>query len=270
MDDAHLRQILLALGLSWKGYRKVRKGTKRRLERFMQEHGFRSTDSFLSALAKHPDLGKQAQRIAAVSISRFFRDRGLWEVLGKQILPSLLASHPSVNKIWSAGCARGEEVYSIKILWEELGRASHPLPSLELWGTDMNEEFLARARAGVYSPSSLKEVKEEWRRRYFRPADPSGLAIVVSLKKEIRWEVHDLIAGEPPAKDFSLIFLRNNLLTYYREETKNLALGRILQSLQPGGVLVIGAHEKLPEEMEKSMPSVHHPSIYRKTGADET
>jgi chemotaxis protein methyltransferase CheR len=270
MDDAHLRQILLALGLSWKGYRKVRKGTKRRLERFMQEHGFCSTDSFLSALTEHPDLGKQAQRIAAVSISRFFRDRGLWEILGKQILPSLMASHPSMNKIWSAGCARGEEVYSIKILWEELSRANQPLPSLELWGTDMNEEFLARARAGVYSPSSLKEVKEEWRRRYFTPADPSGLAIDVSLKKGIRWEVHDLIAGEPPAKDFSLIFLRNNLLTYYQEETKNPALGRILQSPQTGGFLVIGAHEKLPEGMEGWTPSGFHSSIYQKTSAHET
>jgi chemotaxis protein methyltransferase CheR len=270
MDDAHLRQILLALGLSWKGYRKVRQGTKRRLERFMQEHGFRSTDSFLSALAEHPDLGKQAQRIAAVSISRFFRDRGLWEVLGKQILPSLLAPHPGVNKIWSAGCARGEEVYRMKILWEELGRANHPLPPLELWGTDMNEEFLARARAGVYSPSSLKEVKEEWQKRYFEPAGPFLLAIVSSLKEGIQWKIHNFITEEPPQKNFSLIFLRNNLLTYYQEELKKASLERILGGLRPGGFLIIGSHEKLPEGMGGWMPSAFHSTLYQKGSANET
>jgi chemotaxis protein methyltransferase CheR len=270
MDDAQLRQILLALGLSWKGYRKVRQAAKRRLDRFMQEQGIRSMDSFLSALATNPDLKKEAQRIATVSISRFFRDRDLWAALENQIFPLLLVQTPRQIKVWSAGCARGEEAYSIRILWEEFSRRHRAMPSLDLWATDLNGEFLARAQAGSFSLSSMKEVREEWRRRYFEPAAPFLLAIVPPLKNGIQWKIHDFIADEPPQKDFSLIFLRNNLLTYYQEEIKKSALGKILQGLRPGGFLIIGSHEKLPEEMAGWMPSELHSSIYQKASANET
>lgn len=270
MDDAQLRQILLALGLSWKGYRKVRRGAKRRLERFMQERGIRSMDVFLSALASNPDLRKEAQRIATVSISRFFRDRGLWDVLENQIFPHLRVRTPRQIKFWSAGCARGEEAYSIKILWEEFSGRHRAMPSLDLWATDLDGELLARAQAGVFSPSSLKEVQEEWRRQYFTPAAPFLLEIVPSLKEKIQWKIHDFITEAPPQKGFSLIFLRNNLLTYYQEEIKKSALGRILRALQPGGFLIIGSHEKMPEEMEGWMPSAFHSSVYQRGSANET
>ncbi len=270
MEDAQLRQILLPLGLSWKGYRKVRQGTKRRLERFMQKRGIRSMDSFLSALADNPELRKQAQGIVTVSISRFFRDRGLWNVLENQIFPRLLVPAPRQIKVWSAGCARGEEAYSIKILWEEFGRRHRPMPSLDLWATDVDGEILSRAQAGVFSLSSLKEIREEWRRQYFEPAAPFLLAVVPSLKRGIQWKIHDFITDEPPQKNFSLIFLRNNLLTYYQEEIKKSALGRILQGLHSGGFLIIGSHEKLPEEMEGWIPSALHSSVYQKASAYET
>jgi chemotaxis protein methyltransferase CheR len=99
MDDAQLRQVLLALGLSWKGYRKVRKGTRRRLERFMDELGTRSVDSFLAALDGNPEVRKQAQKAATVSISRFFRDRGLWDALESQVLPRLVMQNPRKIKV---------------------------------------------------------------------------------------------------------------------------------------------------------------------------
>ena len=270
MDDAPFRQILLALGLSWKGYRKVRQGTKRRLERFMQKQQIRSLDSFLSALANHPDLRKEAQRTATVSISRFFRDRGLWDVLENQIFPRLLVQSLRQIKVWSAGCARGEEAYSMRILWEEFSGRHRPMPALDLWATDLDEELLARAQAGLFSPSSLREVREEWRRRYFEPAAPFLLAIVPSLKEGIQWKIHDFITEEPPQKDFSLIFLRNNLLTYYQEEIKKSALGRILGGLRPGGFLIVGSHEKLPEGMEGWMPSALHSSLYQRISVHGT
>ena len=270
MDDAQLRRILPALGLAWKGYRKVRKGTQRRLERFMLELGTRSVDSFLAALAGKPEIRKRAQRTAAVSISRFFRDRGLWDALESQVFPRLVVQRPRKIKVWSAGCARGEEAYSIKILWAEYKARHGPIPPLELWATDLDEELLARAQTGVFSPSSLKEVPEERRRRYFKPATPFLLAVVSSLKEGIQWKVHDFTIDAPPSKRFSLIFLRNNLLTYYPEEIQKPALGRILAGLRSDGFLMIGSHEKLPEGTEGCMPSGFHSSIYQKTSPHGT
>jgi chemotaxis protein methyltransferase CheR len=112
-------------------------------------------------------------------------------------------------------------------------------------------------------------LPEEWRRRYFEPAAPFLSAIASRLKKGIHWQIHDLATDEPPQKSFSLIFLRNNLLTYYQEKMKKAALTRMLGGLEPDGFLMIGSHEKLPVGMESWAPSGFHSSIYRKTSAYE-
>ena len=265
MDDQQFRQILDFLGLSWSGFRKIRKGVKKRVNRFMQEKSFQDIRGFLTALSENKALKTQVEQLMAVPISRFFRDRKLWEVLEKHVLPLIAAKQKEKIKVWSAGCASGEEVYSFKILWEEWGKGLDQLPELELWATDMNGELLDRAKTGVYSPSSLKEPREEWRVGYFSPAKGNRLAISDSLKEHIHWTVHNLLLHEPPVKGFQIIFLRNNLLTYYKNELLRPAFSKVIESLSPGGFLIIGAHEKLPPGFQMLPPFPHHPSIFKKT-----
>ena len=245
MDDGQFRRLLDFLGLSWKGYRKVRKGVKKRIDRYMQGLGSRAMDSFLSALEKNPGQRAQVETLMTVSISRFFRDRKLWATIEKHVLPMIIAKEKQKIKVWSAGCASGEEIHTFKILWEELGRNLEQLPMLELWATDMSVELLDRALTGVYSSSSLRELPEGWRSRYFRSVKGNRWAISDSLKEGIHWKVHNLLIDEPPSKECQIIFLRNNLLTYYKDEIQRPALGRVIESLSPGGFLIIGAHEKL-------------------------
>jgi chemotaxis methyl-accepting protein methylase len=268
MDDQQFRHLLDFLGLSWAGYRKVRKGAKKRVSRYMQQLGFRKIDEILSAMEKNPELRKQVEILMTVSISRFFRDRGLWQALEKHVLPEIIVKKDEKVKVWSAGCACGEEVYSFKIVWDAMRRRFERLPDLELWATDMNPIYLDKARAGIYPASSLKELPTENRSEYFRPVKGNYFAVTDSLKEGILWKVHNFLSDDPPQMDFQIIFLRNDLLTYYKDEVKKPALGRIIESLAPRGFLIIGCHEKLPES-GRLVPFPHHPNIFQKIGIAE-
>jgi chemotaxis protein methyltransferase CheR len=264
MEDQQFRQLLDFLGLSWKGYRKVRKGVKKRIDRYMQGLGFRTIDPFLSALEKYPEQREQVEKLMTVSISRFFRDRNLWKAIERHVLPAVVSREKKKIKVWSAGCASGEEVYSFEILGEEWGKNRDRILVLELWATDMNAELLDRARAGIYSSSSLKEVPEEWRSEYFSPVKGNRWAISDSLKKGIHWKVHNLLVHEPPSDGFQIIFLRNNLLTYFKDEILRLGFAKVVKSLSPSGFLIIGAHEKFPSGFQELLPFPHHPNIFQK------
>jgi chemotaxis protein methyltransferase CheR len=264
MDDQQFRRILDFFGLSWKGYRRVRKSVKRRLVRYLQDRGFRGTEPFLFALGMEWGHRVEVEKLLSVSISRFFRDRDLWRAIEEFVFPALIEGENRKIKVWSAGCARGEEIYSFRILWEEWARERDQLPELELWATDMNPQILDKAQGGVFSSSSLKELGEEWRFRYFRPLQATFWAISDSLKIEVRWKVHNLLTDDPPNKEFQIIFLRNNLLTYYRDELRIPALVKLTKALSPGGFLMIGSHEKLPKDFTKIKSTTFHPGIFQK------
>ncbi len=221
-------------------------------------------NAFLGGLEKNPEQRELVGKLMAVPISRFFRDRELWKTMEDQVLPAIAGKEGQKIKIWSAGCARGEEDYSFKILWQEWGRNRERLPDLEFWATDKKEDLLEKARTGIYSSSSLREVSEDWRLRYFLPVEGNRWAISDSLKDRIYWKVHDLLVDDPPSKNFQIIFLRNNLLTYYKDEILKPAFARIVKTLSPYGFLVIGAHEEFPEEFPELAPFPAHPNIFQK------
>jgi len=254
MDDQQFRQLLDVFGLSWEGYRKVRKGVKKRIRRQMQELRCQSMESYLTFLDQDQDMRLKCERLLTVSISRFFRDRVLWYTLENQILPSMVRKNRERVKIWSAGCACGEEVYSFRIMWEGLRLTFESLPKLQVLATDMNPNYLDRAGSGVYPRSSLREVPEKIRSVYFQP-QKGGRHYVVEpiLKKDILWKIHSLFS-EPMEHDFHLVFLRNNLLTYYQERLVVPALRKIVDSLIPGGFLIIGSHESLPSDAFNLIP----------------
>jgi chemotaxis protein methyltransferase CheR len=245
MDDQQFLQLLNWFGLSWQGYRKVRRGVKKRIAGHMQQLGCRGVEEYLSALERNPELRQQAELLLTVSISRFFRDLNLWQALERQVVPAVVVQGSETIKVWSAGCARGEEAYSFRIVWERLRERLERLPELELWATDIHPAVLKTARAGIYSISSLKEVPQSWRVAYFRVVNPSTYAVKDFLKQGIVWKVHDLLSDDPPQTEFHIIFLRNNLLTYYQRAPQSAAMDRVLQRLAPGGFLITGTHENV-------------------------
>ena len=246
MHDDQFRQLLDAFDYTWSGYRKVRKGVKKRISRHMQEHNCPSMRAYLDLISQNETVRRECQLRLTVSISRFFRDRQLWVGLEADILPDIIQSHRRQVRVWSAGCARGEEVYSLKIIWDRLRQTYTHLPVLVIIGTDKHPDYIKEAKAGVYKLSSLKEVPPEIRDIYFE-IRKSGhrFDIKASVKADIDWKVQDIFA-DPPGDGFNIIFIRNNLLTYYKDHLKEEGLSRVVKALSPGGWLIIGSHEKMP------------------------
>ena len=267
MRDDQFREILRVFGLSWDGYRRVRRGVKKSLRAHMVALGSRSVKEYLDRLERSGEEREEAERLMTVSISRFFRDKDLWRALEQEVLPDLARTGEGRVRAWSAGCACGEEAYSLRIVWQALGDRWGGLPDLELWATDANPSYLEKARAGIYGPSSLKELPDEWRSAYFcRLPGQDRYAFSEPLKDGIRWGIHDLVRQESPASGFDLVFLRNNLLTYYGKELQIPAFSRIVSALRPGGVLIIGKKERLPGECGPLVPLAGCPYAFEKLG----
>ncbi len=230
---------------------------KKRISRHMSQQGCRGTREYLELLKADAGFRKECEALMGVSISRFFRDRELWETLEGKIPPEPAASSGSEIKAWSAGCARGEEAYSLKILWDRIRRSGVGLPALRITATDINPDYLQAAQLARYTWSALRELPPDSAQRCFEQ-EPGGrwFRLVQDLRGEIEWLCRDFFAT-PPGSGFHLIFLRNNLLTYYSRDRVGPAFNTILNALAVGGFLVLGSREH---------PPFHHPALRPSAG----
>ena len=263
LSDDEFRVFLHELDRPWTGFRKVRKGVKKRLRRHMQALDCSTIEQYIDHLHRHPAAMAACQEQLRVTISRFFRDRHLWRVLQERILPGLAGRFAGTIRAWSAGCACGEEPYSLAMVWSELGRPA----DLDLLATDANRAGLARARAGRYPRSSLKEVPDSLREKYFE-LKRGGRQFLIRAHRlpTIRWQQHDLL-DPPPAGPVHLILLRNNLLTYYQSDLLRKAFEGIIAVLPPGGCLLTGSHERLPESPVSLTRDMGCPWVYWRKNA---
>jgi chemotaxis methyl-accepting protein methylase len=230
----------------------------------MKELNCRNMSAYLAELEKEDEVRQHCEILLTVSISRFFRDRKFWLTLEKKLLPELIRKKRTRIKVWSAGCACGDEVYSFKIVWDRLQKKIANVPELEVTATDINPVYIDRARAGIYSSSSLKEVKKEFQSKYFKRIGKKKLyEVKASLGRDISWKIHHLLS-DPPDSDFDIIFLRNNVLTYYEDRLKEKAFKKVLNSLAANGLLIIGSHEELPFETTDLNGVVQHSFVFRK------
>ena len=263
MHDDQFKMLLTHRQLSWEGYRRVRKRVKKNIVRHMKDVGCGlSMPAYLDAVDHDPLIKKECERRLVVTISRFLRDRPMWVDLKQWLRRRLSHSSLPVLRVWVAGCACGEEVYSFKMLWEELEQAPGDKPRLCLLATDVNPEVLARAQAGRYPFSSLREVPPACREAYFHTPDNRRHYLVRQwLKTDIDWQRHDL-QHLPPGKEFHLIFLRNSVLTYYTGNRRDDALNRILSTLVPGGALIVGVKETVPAPFMEKLRCGPHRNIF--------
>jgi chemotaxis methyl-accepting protein methylase len=263
MHDDQFRQLLDWFGFSWSGYRKVRQGVKKRISRHMQELKCANINTYLDLLNKNAELRQECQKRMTVSISRFFRDRQLWHDLADDVLPRMIESEKKALRVWSAGCARGEEVYSFKIVWDRLKKQYPLLPEIEIVATDIHPDYIDKARAGVYTKSSMEAVTEDVRDHYFDIGKSGNrFDIKTAFKRGIEWRVQDIFS-DPPGSAFDMIFLRNNLLTYYTAHLKKEGLKRVISALAPEGWLIVGSHEKLPSGISNVQRHHSIPWAYR-------
>jgi len=187
--------------------------------------------------------------LCRMSISRFYRDGAVFDELRCVQLPRLVANALRAGRqrlaAWSAGCASGEEAYSLAVLWRFGLQPAHPELQLDILATDADERLLERARDARYAPATLRELPAEWRNQAFE-TDGAQLALREPLRRMVRLEARDLRDSAPDAI-FDLVLCRNAAFTYFRAALQQRLVDRVWSVLAAGGVLVIGARESLPD-----------------------
>lgn len=244
-----LQWALPRLGLRWPGFRRVRGQVCKRIVRRLRELGLTDLPSYHLHLEANPHEWQVLDPLCRVTISRFYRDHTVFDFLGSAVLPALAASlrEGDENEIrcWSIGCASGEEPYTIALIWHFLMKQRYPPIALRIIGTDADESVIQRAERGCYSLSSLRELPKEWTAKAFTRST-QGWCLADNVKQSAAFFVQD-VRREMPEGGFHLILCRNSVFTYFDQDRQREVLGRIQKKLLPGGALVIGIHEKLPE-----------------------
>ncbi|MBM4276994.1 MAG: protein-glutamate O-methyltransferase CheR [Deltaproteobacteria bacterium] len=241
--DEFLKEVAPRLGLQWRPFQ--RRGVKRKVERRIIELGFSRFDEYLLRVQKDPEEKSRLSKILTVTISRFFRDKEVFDTLETSVLPAVLKNREKKElNVWSIGCASGEEPYSVSLLWKEKFKKDFPGVRLSILATDIDEKMLRRAEEGRYKKSSLRETPQEVLENFFKKED--GILILYpSVKKSVGFKRHDILREEPfPGMD--IIFCRNLTFTYFSKESQMKVLKKIFSSLKEKGYLVIGRDESLP------------------------
>jgi chemotaxis protein methyltransferase CheR len=261
---AFLQWALPQLGRHWPGYRKVRRLVCKRLGRRLRELGLADFDAYRHRLLEYKDEWAALDALCGIPISRFYRDRGVFDSLEREVLPALAdaAAPRGTLDIWSAGCAGGEEPYTLAILWAVRLQERFPQLGLRIVATDNDEQVLERARAGLFSPSSLKELPHDLRVAGFEGVE--GGWRVRERFRAIDFLRQDLREAMPQGP-FDLILCRNVLFTYYAPPLRQQLAERIVARLRPGGALAVGIHESIPAEVRGLQPWPGLRAVYRRT-----
>ena len=252
---AFLQWALPQLSLSWRGFRKVRGQVCKLIRRRTESLGLEGLAAYRDYLERHHQEWTILDGFCRITISRFYRDQNMFRVLGEHVLPQLAQQAAKKNgnvTCWSAGCASGEEVYTLKILWDLSIPEDYSHVAFRLLGTDIDEAVLARASTGCYQEGSLKEIPSGWIERCFERRG-NDLCIKSELRQNVSFLRQD-IRRHMPRGPFDLVLCRNLVLTYFERSLQTDVLRRLTARLKCGGYLVIGAHEAMPESVTGFQP----------------
>jgi chemotaxis methyl-accepting protein methylase len=194
-------------------------------------------DGYLDVLDRAPDELGRLHAALTINVTRCFRNPEAWAALARE-LPGLLA-RPGELRCWSAGCASGEEPFTLAILLAEAGG----LGRVRIEATDIDRESLDRTRAGRYRAPALVETPEPLVRRWFRP-DGEWMAADPALRDAIEVRAHDLTRDAAPVRRYDLVTCRNVVIYFDRAMQERLFVS-FFDALHPGGCLMLGKVETL-------------------------
>jgi len=262
---AFLQWALPRLERRWLGYRKVRKLVCKRLAGRIRALALSGLDAYRRHLDTHPGEWEELDGLLSIPISRFYRDESVFAKVETEVIPALAraatAQSRGVLDCWSAGCASGEEPYTLAVVWQLRVQPLFPSIRLRILGTDMDAALIARAQRGCYSASSFKGLPADL---VARALGPSGGELCLNAQfRDVAFLRQDLRAAMPDGP-FDLVLCRNVVLTYYDAGVQADLIGRITARLRPGGALVVGIHESLPDATAGLEPWPHIRCVYRR------
>ena len=233
-----------ATGNDFSQYKKSTIG--RRIERRMAQHELSDLNVYARYLKEHPNEVQLLFKELLINVTSFFRDPEAFAILKQEILPQLFADKPEgyIFRAWVSGCASGEEAYSIAILLREfmddLSEKQQREFKVQLYATDLDDDAIALARAGLYPPNIAADVAPERLRRFFIKED-AGYRVKKDIREMVVFAVQNVIK-DPPFTKLDLLACRN-LMIYLEPELQNRLLPAFHYALKPGGVLFLSPSE---------------------------
>jgi chemotaxis protein methyltransferase CheR len=262
-----LQWALPHLHMHWPGFKKVRGQVCKRLGRRLDELELADLKRYRMYLEDNPLEWHILDSLCRITISRFYRDKGIYDSLRSHVLPELIKNavrqDDSALSCWCIGSASGEEPYSVSLLWDLSGVNNQDL-DLKILATEVDQLMINRARKGCYPVSSIRELPSEMKTRAFTREDVL-FCITEQHKKRVHFLQQDIRNAQPDSA-FHLILCRNLVFTYFSRELQEEIIPKILLCLKPGGALVIGSHEELPGMIPGLAPWLPGKAIYRREG----
>jgi len=222
--------------------------------------------AYLKLVSQNPIERGRLVTSLTIHVSQFFRNPSTFRVIQQEVLPSILAKKRSGGghalRLWSVGCACGEEPYSLAILLLEVGARAVREYSTAVYATDIEPASLQQAKEARYSLTSLAQVPGRWRRRYFIP-DGDRYQLTPDVRRLVFFKGHNILTPLPFGR-IDLVVCRN-VLIYMTEALQERVLLTLYDALNPGGFLVLGKVEGLCGAVRDLMEPVSVPErIYRK------
>jgi len=245
-----------------------RPSVERRIMRRVLLGDHDSLSSYAEALEKDSAAVETLYQDLLIGVTSFFREPERFEALKTTVFPAIVENRGAKDtlRIWVAGCSTGEEVYSLAMTVIEFLDGRPDAPRISIYGTDINEQSLRKARAAVYSAHAASGVTPERLERFFTTA-PGGYKIAKGLRELCVFAAHD-VTRDPPYSKIDLVTCCN-VLIYFDPELQKKALALLEYALAPGGFLMLGSSENLRGATRQVTPVSAKPLIYRKRQAPD-
>ena len=238
------RKISREAGLSLGAYKD--KCLRRRIAVRMRASGAHTYAEYQAVLDRDPDEYGRLRDTITINVTRFYRNAETWNLIRASVLPELCARERGELRIWSAGCASGEEPYTLAMLLaEHLDQQGQPdrLRLVTIDATDIDRRCLERAGAARYPRAALVEVPADLAGRYVEAAG-ADCRVIERVRERVRLHAADLCTDPPPRRNYHLIVCRN-VVIYFERDTQERVFRTFAESLRPGGYLILGKVESL-------------------------
>lgn len=265
--ELFLQTIFMKYGYDFRNYGKAH--IKRRIRHRISVSGFQTVCDMIHKLLYDPVFYQEVLQDLSITVTEMFRDPTFYQAIRTEVVP-LLKTYPFI-KIWHAGCATGEEVYSMAILLREEGL----LKRTQIYATDFNQLALQKARSGIFPIERIKEFTQNYQKSggkasfsdYYN-ARYESVILNESLKENIVFADHNLVT-DGVFGEMNMIVCRN-VMIYFDKELQNKVIRLFYESLIPGGFLCLGSKESLrfSEHSDKFDHTSEKEKIYRKKFAE--
>ena len=245
-EEDILQDIMMQLRAQTRhDFRHYKPGTvMRRVERRLQVNGLPDLASYLDFLRSNPREAAPLLQDMLISVTNFFRDHNAFDALEKDVLPRIFKDRTAGDqvRVWVAGCATGEESYSLSMLLQEQAGDHGERGEFQIFATDIDERAIATARRGIYQTGIAADVSAARLQRFF-VHEQNQYRVTTAIRERVLFATHNLLR-DPPFSRLDLICCRN-LLIYLDQSAQTSVLEMFRYALKPGGYLFLGTSESV-------------------------